>query len=55
MLKALANLASGVARPNYPRLDHRLAGVLVILAVAIGTFLVLLVDWLDALPNPLTR
>jgi hypothetical protein len=57
MLKPQANLASGVARLHYARNDHRysLAGVLVILAVAIGTFAVLLVDWLDTLPNPLTR
>jgi hypothetical protein len=57
MLKPLANLASGVARLHYARLDHRysLTGVLVILAVAIGTFSVLLLDWLDTLPNPLVR
>jgi hypothetical protein len=57
MLKPPANLASGVARLHYARYDHRysLAGVLVILAVAIGTFAVLLVDWLDTLPNPLMR
>jgi hypothetical protein len=57
MLKPLANLASGLTKPHYPRLDHRhsLAGGLVILAVAIGTVLVLLVDWLNTLPNPLAR
>lgn len=58
MLKPLADLASGVAKPHYPRYDHRrysLAGGLVILAVAIGTVLVLLVDWLNTLPNPLVR
>jgi hypothetical protein len=56
-LKPLANLASGVPKPNYPRLDPRysFAGALVILAVAIGTGLVLLVDWLYTLPNPFTR
>jgi hypothetical protein len=55
MLKPLANLA--VARPHHPRYDHRygLAGGLVVLAVAIGTVLVLLVDWLNTLPNPLMR
>jgi hypothetical protein len=57
MLKPLANLVSGVTRPHYPRHDHRysLAGALVVLAVAIGTILVLLVDWLNTLTSPLTR
>jgi hypothetical protein len=57
MLKPLANLASGVTKPHYPRHDHRysLAGALVILAVGIGTVLVLLVDWLNSFTNPLTR
>jgi hypothetical protein len=57
MLKALANLASGVTRPHYPRYErrHSLAGGLVILAVVMGTALVLLVDWVNTLPNPLTR
>jgi hypothetical protein len=57
MLKPLANLASGVTKPHYPRHDHRhrFTGALVVLAVAMGTVLVLLVDWLNTLPNPLTR
>jgi hypothetical protein len=57
MLKPLANLAGGVARLHSTRYDHRysLVGVLVILAIAIGTFSVLLVDWLDTLPNPFAR
>ena len=57
MLKPLAYLASGLTKPHYPRHDHRysIAGALVILAVGIGTVLVLLVDWLNTLPNPLSR
>ncbi len=57
IVKPLANLASGVNKPHYPHLDprHILAGGLVILAVAIGTVLVFLVDWLNTLPNPLAR
>jgi hypothetical protein len=56
-LKPLAYLASGLTKPHYPRHDHRysIAGALVILAVGIGTVLVLLVDWLNTLPNPLSR
>jgi hypothetical protein len=53
-LKPLANLVSGVTKPTFPRPDRRysFAGALVMLAVAIGTVLVLLVDWLyTALPN----
>jgi hypothetical protein len=54
MLKPLANLASGVTRPHYPHNErsYSLAGALVVLAVAIGTALVLLVDWLSSLTNP---
>jgi|HubBroStandDraft_4_1064222.scaffolds.fasta_scaffold3147341_1 hypothetical protein len=57
MLKPLANLASSLTKPHYPRHDHdhRLTGALVILAVAMGTALVLLVDWLNTIPNPLAR
>lgn len=53
ILKPTAHLANGVTKPTFPRLDRRysLAGALVILAVASGTVLVLLVDWIStALP-----
>jgi hypothetical protein len=57
MFKPLANLASAIARPHYTRYEHSysLVGALVVLAVAIGTAFVLLVDWLNILPDPLTR
>ena len=57
MLKPLANLASSLTKSHYPRhdYDHRLTGALVILAVAMGTVLVLLVDWLNTITNPLAR
>lgn len=53
ILKPLANVASGVTTPpeNQPEdlsrnLRYGAVGVLVVLAVAIGTVLVLLVNWL---------
>jgi hypothetical protein len=48
MLKPLTHYA------RYER-SRSLAGGLVVLAVVIGTALVLLVDWLNNLPNLLTR
>jgi hypothetical protein len=60
-VRLLANVATGLPKPhNYSNGPHRNrrygpASALVILAVAIGIVLVLLVDWLNTLPNPLAR
>ena len=45
-MKLLANLARGITKPNYSRHDfhHGLVAALAILAVALGTAVVLLVD-----------